>query len=326
MAQKIAIIGAGSFGTSLAFLLGEKGIPVSLWARRKELADEINAAKHTPYLPGVNLPATISASSSLEECMDHASVIVLAIPSPYLREILRAAKPHFTRDMIVMHVIKGIDDSGKLASQVLAEELPFELPVAVLSGPNHAEEISRKLPTATVIASHNRKTREHLCNLFTTPAFKTYPHDDVIGVEICGAVKNIVALAMGVCDGLEFGDNAKGSILTLGLAEMGAIAKAFGAKRATCFGLAGVGDLVATCFSKHSRNRFVGEMIAQGKSIEQISREMHGMVAEGVRNTRILHELCKKHNINAPLIAQAHRVLYEKVDLKKSIDQLLTLV
>ncbi len=327
MVQKVAIIGAGSFGTALASLLSEKGIHVSLWARREFLAKEINRTKENPtYLPGIRLPPSVSASHSLEQSMKGATVVLFAVPSLFFRDTLRAAKPYFTKDMIVLHVIKGIDGSGKLMSQVLTEELPFPLPIAVLSGPNHAKEISKKFPTATVIASNNKKAREQLCALFATPSFKTYPHDDVIGVEICGAVKNIIALTIGVCDGLHFGDNAKASILTLGLTEMGAIAKSFGAKKATCFGLAGVGDLVATCFSKHSRNRLVGERLAQGKTMGQITEEMHGMVAEGVKNTKIVYDLCKKHNINAPLITQAYRVLYEGVDLMEGIEQLLNTI
>ena len=322
----IAIIGAGSFGTALASLLGGKGHFVFLWARRKELADEINAThQNKTYLSHVTLPQTVRASSSLEECMKDASVVVLAVPSQYLRQTLSEAKTFFRKEAIIVHVIKGIDDSGKLVSQILSEELPYN-PIAVLAGPNHAEEVAKNLPTATVIASRNKRAREHLCSIFSTPSFKTYPHDDIIGVEICGAVKNIVAIAIGVCDGLNMGDNAKGSILTLGLTEMGTIARRVGAKRATAFGLAGVGDLVATCFSKHSRNRFVGERLAQGKSMDEIIKEMHGMVAEGVKNSRIVHDLCKKHSITAPLITQAYMVLHEGVDLKKGIAQLLALV
>src|SRR3989338_7708134 len=215
MAQKIAIIGARSFGTALASLLGGKGHAVSLWARREEIARDINSThQNKTYLPSLTLPPTVRASASIQECMKDARIVVLAIPSPYLRRILTEAKPSFRKDMMVVHVIKGIDESGKPASQILSEELPFSIPIAVLAGPNHAEEVAKKLPTATVIASTNKKAREQLCEIFSTPSFKTYPHDDIVGVEICGAVKNIVAIAIGVCDGLHMGDNAKGSILT----------------------------------------------------------------------------------------------------------------
>lgn len=325
--EKIAIIGAGSFGTTLALLLGEKNFPVALWARRKEIAQEINTSRtNSSYLPGISLPPSITSSSSLGECIIGSRIVVFAVPSAYLRMVVHSCRPFFSKDMIIMHVIKGIEDSGKLMSQVLSEEIPFPLPIAALSGPNHAEEISLKLPTATVIASSHKKAREHLCEVFQTPYFKTYPHDDIIGIEICGAVKNIIALAIGVCDGLQFGDNAKGSILTLGLNEMGAISTSLGAKRSTCFGLAGTGDLVATCFSKHSRNRSAGEMLAKGKSIEEVRKEMHGMVAEGIRNAKIAFLLCQKHHIHSPLITQTYRVLYEGINIKKGIEQLLAAV
>ena len=211
-------------------------------------------------------------------------------------------------------------------SRVLEEELYNGVNIAVLSGPNLSEEVAQKLPTATVIASKDDSISKLICAVFTTPQFKAYPHHDVTGVEICNTIKNIVAIAIGVCDGLKFGDNAKASILTLGLSEMGTIAKQFGAKKATCYGLAGVGDLVATCYSPHSRNRFVGEMLAKGKTIEQINKEMHGMIAEGVKNTKTIYDLCRKNGIETPLISQTYKVLYEGMDLKEAIDQLLDMV
>jgi len=326
MHQHITIIGAGSFGTALALILSGK-TTVSLWTRRAELAQHINTTRTNTYLPDVKLPASVSATSSLEDCLRGSTLVIFAVPSLYMRETLRKAAPFITMDMSLLHVVKGLEEgTGKLMSEVIKEEVPFDIPLAVLAGPNHAEEIVKGLPTATVIASSHKKTRESLCTLFSTPSFKTYPHDDVIGIEVCGAVKNIIAIAIGVCDGLRSGDNAKGSILTLGLAEMNGIARAFGAKRATCFGLAGVGDLIATCFSAHSRNRFVGEMMAKGKNLDQIRGEMHGMVAEGIRTSRTLHELCTRKSISAPLTTQTYRVLYENVNLRDAINDLLSMV
>jgi glycerol-3-phosphate dehydrogenase (NAD(P)+) len=323
--DKISVIGAGSWGTTLAVLLGEKGYNVTLWSRREELAKEINKIKENKkYLKNIEIPEKVIATASMEEAVENSNIIVLTIPSNFLREVTKSVSRFASKNAIIVHGVKGLEEStGKTMSKVLEDELPNGQEIAVLSGPNHAEEVSKKLPTATVIASKNKGTSESLCETFGTPYFKPYPHYDVVGVEICGVVKNIVAMAIGVCRGLKFGDNAKASILTLGLSEMGMIAKEFGAKRITCYGLAGVGDLVATCYSSYSRNRFVGEMLAKGKTMDQISKEMGGMIAEGIKNTKIIYDLCVKSGIEAPLIFQTYKVLYEGVDLRKAIEQLL---
>lgn len=325
--EKIFVIGAGSWGTALAALLGEKGYSVHLWARRKELAEEINKTRENKqYLKGIKIPETVTATNSIES-ISGSNIIVIAVPSKFFRETMRMFSSHISNDSIVMHAIKGFEGAtGRRISDVLSQELPDVKKVAVMSGPNHSKEVASKIPTATVIASHNKEVRDHLCSIFSTDYFKPYPHDDVIGVEICGAIKNIVAIAIGVCDGLNLGDNSKGSILTLGLTEMSEIAKISRAKRMTCYGLAGVGDLVATCYSRHSRNRFVGEMLAKGKSIEEIKKEMHGMVAEGLDNTKIAYEICKRNKIKAPLITQAYRVLHQGLDIQKAVAQLLNMV
>ena len=324
---KIAIIGAGSWGTTLAALLGEKNYNVNLWARRKELAEEINKTRENEqYLKNIKIPETVTATNSIES-ISVSNIIVIAVPSKFFRETMRLFSSHISNDAIVMHTIKGFEGStGKRISEVLSQELPNVKKVAVMSGPNHSQEVANKIPTATVIASHNKEVRDQLCKIFSTPYFKPYPHDDVIGVEICGAIKNIIAMAIGVCDGLKLGDNSKGSIVTLGLTEMSAIAKIFGAKRMTCYGLAGIGDLVATCYSRHSRNRFVGEMLANGKSIDEIKKEMHGMVAEGLDNAKIAYDICKRNKIEAPLIYYSYKVLHENMDIKQAVAQLLNVV
>lgn len=326
--EKATVVGAGSWGTALAAILGEKGHSVSLWCRRRELAKEINAARENKqYLIGIKMPRTVTATHSEKEAAEKSSLMVFAVPSGFLRGVASSFSKFMPKDALAMHVTKGMEENtGKTMSHVLKEELGKNMKIAVMSGPNHAEEVARKLPTATVIASENKDAREYLCKVFSTPYFKPYPHDDVVGVEVCGTLKNITAIAIGICDGLNLGDNAKGSILTLGLSEMNAIGREFGAKRATCYGLAGLGDLVATCFSEHSRNRNFGYMIAKGKTPEQIEKEMHGMVAEGFRNTKVIYDICIKHNISAPLIAQTYKVLYGGMGLRKAIDQLLSLV
>ncbi len=322
--EKIFVIGAGGWGTALAALLGEKKYEVNLWARRKELAEEINETRENKqYLKGIKIPETVTATNSIES-ISGSNIIVIAVPSKFFRETMRRFSGHISNDSIIMHAIKGFEGAtGRRISDVLSQELPNVKKIAVMSGPNHSKEVARKIPTATVIASHNKEVRDHLCKIFSTPYFKPYPHDDVIGVEICGAIKNIVAIAIGVCDGLNLGDNSKGSIITLGLTEMSAIAKISGAKRMTCYGLAGVGDLVATCYSRHSRNRFVGEMLAKGKSINEIKKEMHGMVAEGLDNAKIAYDICKRNKIDAPLIHHSYKVLHENMDIKQAVAQLL---
>lgn len=322
--EKIFVIGAGSWGTTLAALLGGKGYNVHLWARRKELAEEINKTRENKqYLKGIKIPETVTATNSIES-ISGSDIIVIAVPSKFFRRTIKLFSGYISKDSVIIHAIKGFEGyTGKRISEVLNEELSDVKKVAVMSGPNHSEEVANKIPTATVIASHNEEVRAHLCKIFSTPYFKPYPHDDVIGVEICGAIKNIVAMAIGVCDGLKLGDNSKGSIITLGLTEMSAIAKISGAKRMTCYGLAGVGDLVATCYSRHSRNRFVGEMLAKGKSIDEIKKEMHGMVAEGLDNAKIAYDICKRNKIDAPLIHHSYKVLHENMDIKQAVAELL---
>lgn len=325
--EKISVIGAGSWGTTLAVLLGEKSFDVKLWARREELANEIEAKRENKqYLPGIKIPDNVIAEHSLKNAVEGAEIIISAVPSEFLRNIIKQLKPYF-RNQIIVSVTKGLENhTGKRMSQVIADELGKKAKIVVLSGPNLAEEVSIKMPTASVAASKDEKTGKIVAECLATPYFKLYQLNDVTGVEICGALKNISAIATGVCDGLGFGDNARASIITLGLMEMNNFGRHFGAKRGTVYGLAGVGDLIATCTSKHSRNRFLGEQLARGKTMEEIKKEMHGMVAEGVPTTKAVYEHSKKQNIEMPLTHQAYEVLFESKDIKHAIKDLLTLV
>ena len=324
--QKIAVIGAGSWGTTLAILLSEKGFNVNLWVRREGLANEIESKRENiQYLPGIKFPNKLIAEHSLKSALESSDIIITAVPSEFLRNTLREIKSYFNNQIIVS-VTKGIEhNTGKRMSQVIEDELG-KARIAVMSGPNHAEEVSRKMPTASVIASKDKKTCKIVAECFATPSLKVYQLNDVVGVEICGALKNISAIATGVCDGFGFGDNARASIITLGLSEINNFGKRFGAKRGTVYGLAGVGDLIATCTSKHSRNRFVGEQLARGKTIEEIKKEMHGMLAEGVPTTKAVHDYSSKNNIEMPLTRQAYEVLFKKKNIKKAIVDLLDLV
>ncbi len=326
--EKIAVVGAGSWGTTLACLLGNKGYDTHLWAFEKETVDSIeNKRENVQYLSGIEIPQTVKPSNSLKEVILDADLIVTAVPSQFLRSTAKELSPFAAKNTIIVDVAKGLEHGTyKRMSQILEEELPSHVKIVALSGPNHAEEVSRKIPTATVIASKDFECLKTVKEVFTTNYFKPYPHDDVIGVEICGAIKNITAIATGVCDGLGFGDNARGSIITFGLTEMNRFGREFGAKRATCYGLAGVGDLIATCTSKHSRNRLVGQKLAEGKSLEEIKREMHGMIAEGIRTAEAVYGFSIKNNLNMPLTTQAYKVLYEKKDLNKAIADLINLI
>jgi len=324
--QKISIIGAGSWGTTLAVLLGEKGFDVKLWVRREDLANKIESKReNTQYLPGIKIPSNVIAEHSLQNVVNGSEMIITAVPSEFLRNTIKEIKPYFNNQVIVS-VTKGIEHhTCKRMSQLIEDELG-KIKIAVLSGPNHAEEVSAKMPTASVVASKDKKTAGIVAECLATPNFKLYQLDDVTGVELCGALKNISAIATGVCDGFGFGDNARASIITLGLMEMNNFGRHFGAKRGTVYGLAGVGDLIATCVSRHSRNRFVGEQLAKGKTIDEIRKEMHGMIAEGIPTTKAVHEYSKKHSIEMPLTRQAYEVLFENKNIKSAIKDLLSLV
>src|SRR3989338_3546283 len=324
--QKISIIGAGSWGTTLAVLLGEKGFDVKLWVRREDLANKIESKReNTQYLPGIKIPSNVIAEHSLQNVVNGSEMIITAVPSEFLRNTIKEIKPYFNNQVIVS-VTKGIEHhTCKRMSQLIEDELG-KIKIAVLSGPNHAEEVSAKMPTASVVASKDKKTAGIVAECLATPNFKLYQLDDVTGVELCGALKNISAIATGVCDGFGFGDNARASIITLGLMEMNNFGRHFGAKRGTVYGLAGVGDLIATCISRHSRNRFVGEQLAKNNSMEEIKKEMHGMVAEGITTTKAVYEYSSKHGIEMPLTHQTYEVLFENKNIKQAIKDLLSLI
>ncbi|MCH8003530.1 MAG: NAD(P)-dependent glycerol-3-phosphate dehydrogenase [Nanoarchaeota archaeon] len=322
--EKISIIGAGSWGTTLSVLVAENGYDVTLWVKEKSNAESIvKHRENKQYLPGIKIPDKVKVECSIEKAVENADLVVNAIPAQFTREMAKKYSKYINCDIIV-NTAKGIEiDTYKRMSEVLREELPNKISIVSLSGPNHAEEVSRKMPTATVIASENINCLKDIKKIFHTDYFRVFTHDDIVGVEVCGALKNIAAVATGVCDGLGYGDNARASIITLGLMEMSTYGKFLGSKRATFYGLAGVGDLVATCTSKHSRNRFVGEKISEGKDVDEIIKEMKGMIAEGIQTTKAVYEFSKKNNLYMPLTEQAYEVLYRNKDLKKAISDLI---
>ena len=324
--KKITVVGAGSWGTTLSMILGENGYDVRLWSRRRELADNINSRKeNTQYLSGIKIPRKVVAEHSLKKSLDGSEIIIAAVPSQFFRKTISELKPYFN-NQIVVSATKGLEDNCKRMSQVIEEELGRKTKIAALSGPNHSEEVSRKIPTASVIAAKDKKSGKIISDCLATPYFKVYQIEDTAGAEICGALKNITAIAAGVCDGFGFGDNTRASIITLGLMEMNNFGRHFGAKRGTVYGLAGVGDLIATCTSRHSRNRFVGEQLAKGKTMEAIKKEMHGMIAEGIPTTKAVYEYSLKHKIQMPLTHQTYEVLFNNKNTNKAVGDLLDLV
>jgi glycerol-3-phosphate dehydrogenase (NAD(P)+) len=311
----IAVIGAGSWGTAVA-ALAAANTPTVLWARRPELADHIDRAhENDAYLPGVQLPDTLRSTASIEEACANAEVVVLGVPSHGLRPVLTDAAPHIGRRVPVVSLAKGVEQ-GTLArmTEVACEVLPDHDPafVGVLTGPNLAREVAAGQPTASVVAMGYAPVMDELRHVFASPSFRVYTNPDVVGCEIAGALKNVLAIGAGIAAGLGYGDNTKAALMTRGLAELARLGVALGGDPMTFAGLAGMGDLIATCSSPQSRNRFVGVEIGKGRALDDIVNEMN-MVAEGVKTTAAVLELADRHGVEMPLASFVGRVLYEGV-------------
>lgn len=328
MSKRITIIGAGSFGTALSVVLARAGNKVQLWAREPEVAYGINEQHQNPhYISDVTLPDSVQCSTDLQECFDDPEIVVFATPSHAMREVANNILPHLNGDEMVVSVAKGIEnDSFQTMSQVLGEVLKDKIVedhIGVLSGPSHAEEVSKFKPTTVVASSYSKRTAEIIQDTFLTPMFRVYVNHDIIGVQIGASVKNIMAIAAGIVDGADLGDNATAALITRGLHEMKRLGMQLGASQDTFSGLSGIGDLVVTCTSEHSRNRFVGYNIGQGKSLDEVISQMN-MVAEGVKTTKSVHEWSNKLDIEMPITAAVHRVLFEQEDPKDMLYDLMT--
>jgi len=315
MNERVAVIGAGSWGTAFASIPAEKGIETVLWARRPELADAIASTHRNPdYLADFDLPASLAATADIEKAVEGAAVVVMAVPSHAYREVFRAVAPQLGEGVPVVSLTKGIEqESLKRMTEVMAEEAglgPERL--AVVSGPNLAKEVVKRMPSASVVACADEKTADHLQELFMAPFFRVYTNDDVIGCELCGAFKNVIAIAAGIADGMGFGDNSRASLITRGLAEMARLGTKLGAHSLTFAGLAGMGDLVATCISRLSRNRTVGEQLGQGRKLDDIVADMK-MVAEGVKTSSAMVALAEREGVEMPIAEHVVKVLYEGV-------------
>ncbi|MCO1599904.1 NAD(P)H-dependent glycerol-3-phosphate dehydrogenase [Desulfosporosinus nitroreducens] len=317
---KIAVYGAGSWGSALAVLLAKAGHQVALVGRHAdEMENMRNQHENKRYLPGVVLPQGLFPTTDLSFL--NADLVVLSVPSHSVREAARMINPFLRRGCIVVNTAKGMEEGTHCRlSEVLIEELPNN-PVAVLSGPSHAEEVGRDMPTTVVVAS-DVETAKTVQDMMMTPKFRVYTNPDVIGVELGGALKNVIALCTGIAEGLGFGDNTKAALMTRGLAEIARLGVALGGNPLTFAGLSGVGDLIVTCTSLHSRNRRAGVALGQGKPLETVLREV-GMVVEGVRATRIAHFLGIEKNIAMPITEQAYKVLFENADPKIAVADLM---
>ncbi len=326
MSKHVTILGAGSWGTALAIVLSDNDINVRLWTREKEQVEEINQhRKNEFYLPGIELPEKISAYHDLREAIQGIETIVVAIPTKGIREVMRNLKKHLQHPVTIVHVSKGIEPGTlKRISEMIEEELSEEYikDLVVLSGPSHAEEVSLRHPTTVVASSTNIKAAEKIQDLFMNQNFRVYTNPDIVGVEIGGALKNIIALAAGISDGIGYGDNAKAAIMTRGIAEITRLAVEMGANPLTLAGLSGVGDLIVTCTSVHSRNWRAGNALGKGEKLEDILANM-GQTVEGVNTTKAAYELSKKYRVSMPITETLYQVLFEGLNVKDAVSQLM---
>jgi glycerol-3-phosphate dehydrogenase (NAD(P)+) len=320
------VLGAGSWGTSLAILLASKGIPTTLWARDEQLAAAMQKERHNPsYVPFAKFPPTLRATSDLKEALAGQEHVVHAVPSKATREFARTYAPLLAPNAKIVSATKGLEArTHRRMSEVIHEETRH--PVACITGPNHAEEVSVGQPTAAVLAYPDMDVAKEWADLFDTRTFKAYPRRDLVGAEVCGAYKNVVALAGGMADGLGWGDNCAACLITLGIDEMVALATLFGADERTVYGLAGIGDLVATVTSNHSRNRFYGRELGKGLTAEEIKVKMGGQVAEGVFATKAFYDYATDEELELPLTRVVHSILYEGVPIKQGVADLLARV
>jgi len=322
---EITILGDGGWGTTLAILLASKGFKVSIWSAFSDYAAYLRKERvNTKFLPGFKIPKEITILSDLKEAISGKDLIVIAVPSQYIRGVLKKIKKsEYSRQALYLSVTKGIEiGSSKRMSEVVREELG-NVKIAVLSGPTIAHEVAKGVPTAAVIASGSAPARKYLQNIFMHEKFRIYTNNDVIGVELGGSLKNVIAIACGISDGLGFGTNTKAALLARGLAEISRLGVAMGAKAKTFSGISGLGDLVTTCISMYSRNRSVGEQIGKGKPLGRIVHNMQ-MVAEGVPTAKSAYELSRKYDVDMPILKEVYQVLYKNKSPAKAVRDLMT--
>ena len=321
--EKVCVLGAGSWGTALALVVAKKGYNVSMWTLNEEQCNKINKDKENiDYLPGVVIPDNIVVTTNIEEAVKDGTIIVLAVPSQAIRSVCKQIKPFVKDKQILVDVAKGLEKgTGLRLSDVCNQELPNNKYV-VLSGPSHAEEVSRDIPTTVVVSSEDIHIAEIVQDIFMSPKFRVYTNPDVVGVELGGALKNIIAFGAGICDGLGYGDNAKAALMTRGIKEIGRLGVAMGAKASTFSGLSGIGDLIVTCTSMHSRNRRAGILIGQGKTLEETLAEVK-MVVEGITATDVAYNVAKELNVEMPITNAIYSVLYDNANPDEVVAELM---
>lgn len=322
---KIGILGAGSWSTALAILLAQNGLRVDVWSRRADLVEQVNQdLENKRYLPGVPIPGEVGFGTDLEAVVYNAAAVLFCVPSYAFRDTLRRALPLLKEDTLVINAAKGIEEEHlQRLSSVYQEETGFQAAkYVVLSGPSHAEEVAKVIPTAVVVASEDLGAARQAQDFFMSRFFRVYTNPDVAGVELGGALKNIIALGTGICDGLGFGDNTRAALMTRGLAEITRLGLSQGANPLTFAGLAGVGDLIVTCTSQHSRNRRAGFEIGLGKGVDEAIKSVN-MVVEGVRTTRAAHMLATRSGVEMPITEQMYNVLFEGAEPCKAVSRLM---
>lgn len=319
---KVSIIGAGSWGIALALLLSNNGHQVTVWSALEEEVEELKTKREHHSLPGVRLPDTMEITGDMESAMTDKELLVTAVPSVFVRQTAEKMRPFLSEGQIVVNVAKGIEEGTlKTLSDILEETLPGA-DVAVLSGPSHAEEVSRGLPTTCVVGARTRETAEYIQGLFMSEVFRVYTSPDILGIELGGALKNVIALAAGIADGLGYGDNTKAALITRGIAEIARLGVAMGGRIETFGGLSGIGDLIVTCASMHSRNRRAGILIGKGYTMEEAMKEVK-MVVEGVYSAKAAMELAKKYDKPMPIVEQVNAVLFEGQPAGEAVKELM---
>lgn len=323
--EKIVVMGAGSWGTALAVLLAEKGYPVTLWEYQKERAKKLQVERENPmYLKGIKFPDNLMVTSETDGLLEGSQCVVFSVPSQVLRGVISNISSQITKDITLVNTAKGLEVStGMRLSEVMKDEImgKFHKNIVVLSGPTHAEEVANKIPS-TIVAAGNLENSKKIQEIFNTGTFRVYINEDIIGVEIGGAVKNCLAIAAGMADGMEFGDNTKAALITRGIAEITRFGVELGADEKTFSGLSGIGDLIVTCASKHSRNRYVGDKLGKGMKLQAILDEML-MVAEGVPTVKAVYEKSRSCKVSMPILEAVYKVLYEDADAKEMVKKLM---
>ncbi|CDA08567.1 NAD(P)H-dependent glycerol-3-phosphate dehydrogenase [Fusobacterium sp. CAG:649] len=322
---KISVIGSGGWGIALTILLHKNGHDLTIWSFDKKEAEELKKTRQNKTkLPNILLPEDIKVTDDLREAVDNKDILILAVPSKAIRSVSKSLKNIIKDNQIIVNVAKGLEeDTLETMTDIIEEELKDKNPkVAVLSGPSHAEEVGRGIPTTCVVSAHNKELTLYLQNIFMNPSFRVYTSPDMLGVEIGGALKNVIALAAGIADGLNYGDNTKAALITRGIKEIASLGVAMGGEQSTFYGLTGLGDLIVTCASMHSRNRRAGILLGQGKTLDEAIKEVN-MVVEGVYSAKSALMAAKKYNVEIPIIEQVNAVLFENKSAAEAVNELM---